>query len=102
MEDTGFSLEGRVLCADDACIGTIGADRRCKLCGKPYEGAEPLSEGAPAAADPPAQAAAEEASAAATTEAPPDPDERRCCPDDACTGIIGADGKCGTCGKPAP
>jgi len=102
VEETGFTLDGRVLCGDDACVGTIGADRRCKICGKPYEGGEPVSEGAsaagPAPETKPDSAAAPPAADADGTAA--DPDERRCCPDDACTGIVGADGKCGTCGKP--
>ncbi len=28
----------RELCSDPACIGVIGADGRCKECGKPYKG----------------------------------------------------------------
>ena len=28
--------ENRVLCSDGNCIGVIGADGRCKECGKPY------------------------------------------------------------------
>jgi hypothetical protein len=31
------SFENRVLCNDGSCIGVIGLDRRCKVCGKPYE-----------------------------------------------------------------
>ena len=29
--------ENRVLCSDDACIGVIGPDGKCKECGKPGE-----------------------------------------------------------------
>ena len=104
MDDTGFTLEGRVLCSDDACVGTVGPDRRCKVCGRPYEGdAEiPSEESARAAAaevgtsakdpatDPPAPAASDA-----------DDSERVCCPDDACVGVIGPDGRCGVCGKTA-
>lgn len=28
--------ENRKLCSDGNCIGVIGADGRCKECGKPY------------------------------------------------------------------
>ena len=28
----------RILCSDESCIGVIGADGRCKECGKPYKG----------------------------------------------------------------
>ena len=30
--------ENRTLCSDESCIGVIGADGRCKECGKPYGG----------------------------------------------------------------
>jgi hypothetical protein len=32
----GDEWEKRVLCSDGNCIGVIGADGRCKECGKPY------------------------------------------------------------------
>jgi len=105
LEDTGFTLEGRVLCGDDACIGTIGPDRRCKLCGRPYEGdAEVVGTGAPpAAADDGVEAARSDAGAApaepAATAGAGAVGERTCCPDDACVGIIGPNGVCGICGK---
>lgn len=28
----------RTLCSDESCIGVIGANGRCKECGKPYKG----------------------------------------------------------------
>ena len=34
--------ERRILCSDGNCIGVIGADGRCKMCGKLYEGDLPL------------------------------------------------------------
>jgi hypothetical protein len=30
--------ENRRLCSDGNCIGVIGADGRCRECGKPYAG----------------------------------------------------------------
>lgn len=30
--------ENRRLCSDGSCIGVIGADGRCRECGKPYAG----------------------------------------------------------------
>ena len=101
MEETEFTLEGRVLCSDDACIGTVGPDRRCKVCGRPYEGQETPVE-ASAAHEPPAPSEdVEEAADAAEGPSHEEPSERVCCPDDACVGLIGPDGKCGTCGKSA-
>lgn len=37
--DSGFDAEGadRTLCSDDSCIGVLGADGRCKVCGKSAE-----------------------------------------------------------------
>ncbi len=32
----------RILCSDGNCIGVIGSDGNCKVCGKPYEGELPL------------------------------------------------------------
>jgi hypothetical protein len=39
-EEASDDLEwgDRQLCSDGNCIGVIGADGRCKECGKPYEG----------------------------------------------------------------
>lgn len=31
------SFENRVLCSDGNCIGVIGPDGRCNVCGKPYK-----------------------------------------------------------------
>lgn len=104
MEDTGFTLEGRVLCPDDACTGTVGPDRRCKLCGTVYEGPETPGEASgrretPPVAPPPADAPAV---SGASSDGGGVEEDRVCCPDDACTGVIGPDGKCGVCGKRAP
>jgi len=106
VEETGFTLEGRVLCGDDSCIGTVGPDKRCKVCGKPYEGGAEVVSGATvhvpddAEKEQPAGASDEPAvdRPADTTAAP---GERMCCPDDACVGIIGPNGACGICGKSA-
>lgn len=104
MEKIGFSLEGRVLCSDESCIGTVGPDGKCKECGLEYQGDEPLDFSGPTNdaeddlggdnADEPGKTGEPSGEAAAT-----DPDERVCCPDETCIGIIGPNGKCGTCGK---
>ena len=33
-----IDFDNRKLCSDGTCIGVIGADGRCKECGKPYTG----------------------------------------------------------------
>lgn len=73
--------EDRALCPDGGCIGLIGADGRCKVCGK--------------AAARPAKASESEIP---VDESEPD---RKLCPDGACVGVIGSSGTCNLCGKAA-
>ena len=35
MSDS-IDFSTRVLCSDGACIGVVGEDGKCKVCGKPY------------------------------------------------------------------
>ena len=93
--------EQRQLCPDGGCIGVIGPDGTCNVCGRaaPNWGderrrgqrttdeVEPVVEAAVIAHDTPA--------------APDDFDQRQLCPDGACIGVIGADGTCTVCGKRA-
>lgn len=67
----------RQLCPDGSCIGLIGPDGRCKVCGRAAMGA-PEPAAAPAAAETAAPVA---------------------CADSACSGVLGADGRCAVCGK---
>ena len=104
----------RVLCSDEACIGVIGPDGRCKECGKPYEGALPgaaATDGSPPSSETPSAQTSEEDNAdAAETDSSPSPEEpadeadewknRRLCSDGNCIGVIGPDGRCKECGKP--
>jgi len=79
----GADAPDRALCPDGACIGVIGSDGRCKVCGKVEVtgGARP-SEAAEAPLDEPE-------------------DDRKLCPDGACVGVIGESGTCNVCGKAA-
>ncbi len=103
VEDDASEWSRRRLCSDGNCIGVIGADGRCRECGKPDAGggeAAPVTEEGeptPAAADRPDE----------TAEAAPPPEQgaddwsrRRLCSDGDCIGVIGADGRCKECGKP--
>ena len=79
----GTDASARALCPDGACIGLIGPDGRCKVCGK----------AAAAAVARPSEAAADRLD---------EPDaERKLCPDGACVGVIGDSGTCKVCGKAA-
>ncbi len=44
--DEDEDWEKRVLCSDESCIGTVGPDRKCRACGKTYEGELPEIPGA--------------------------------------------------------
>jgi hypothetical protein len=111
--------ENRVLCSDGNCIGVIGADGRCKECGKPYEGRLPKGfdsqnvTAAPEGQDQTtSEAAVDDAEQAPTgepdraqqttgeTAGGDDWDNRVLCSDGNCIGVIGADGRCKECGKP--
>ncbi len=102
MEDSVFSLDGRVMCNDESCIGTVGPDGKCKVCGIEYQGDEPLDapvrSESPTDETPPGERSDDNSEKTSPSDSSHDPDERVCCPDEACIGIIGANGKCGTCG----
>lgn len=89
----------RKLCPDGSCIGIIGSDGKCTECGRPAPGG-----------DAPADAASWEAEDDGADGAPGEEaadgssgfdSKRRLCSDDTCVGVIGPDGRCTECGKPA-
>jgi hypothetical protein len=91
----------RRLCPDGSCIGIMGADGKCTVCGLGDSG----EVGYPA----PAPVSNEDSDALDVAPSEPgsedessgfDPD-RRLCSDDACVGVIGEDNCCRLCGKPA-
>ena len=109
----------RRLCPDGACIGVIGDDGRCRVCGRAAAGGakDAAPAGFVAAGSEDAQdhddggddGAADQsrhgdtdadARTAAPTGAGFDPN-RRLCPDGSCIGVIGADGVCTVCGQKA-
>ncbi len=95
-----LDLERRRLCPDGACIGVIGPNGRCGMCGR---AAEPGGDTADTEAGSEAEA---ETESRTETESETDPeggfDEgRRLCPDGACIGVIGDDGRCKVCGTRA-
>jgi hypothetical protein len=91
----------RQLCPDGSCVGVIGSDGTCKVCGhaapnwgderrrgqRPEEEADAETEAHEALHDLP--------------EAPEDFEHRRLCPDGACIGVLGDDGACRVCGARA-
>ena len=109
----------RQLCSDGSCVGVIGPDGTCKVCGRaaPNWGEErkrgliePDAEEEDDLEDDDeyedddeddgdGDGAGDEEQPAAAAD--PDWDKRKLCPDEACIGVIGSDGSCKVCGKRA-
>ncbi|MGA3279753.1 MAG: hypothetical protein ABSD50_02080 [Smithella sp.] len=96
--DKNEDWDKRILCSDESCIGVIGADGKCKECGRVYEGKLPCQQ---ATGSVQAEVSREQkAVPAADTKSDDDWDKRILCSDEACIGVIGSDGKCRECEKP--
>ena len=103
----------RLLCPDGACVGVIGADGLCKVCGHaaPNWGDERMR--GLQTPDPDADDDGDEFDDDDDDEYEDDDEElqpetpaeigewkeRALCPDGACIGVIGDDDKCRVCGK---
>jgi hypothetical protein len=111
---TDESLDDRVPCSDDMCVGIIGENGRCGICGKPGTPPPRLHPEHPhddlhqtsTAPAPPSEAEepgedAEDDDEDEDEETTGD-DERVPCLDDMCVGILSTERKCGTCGKTWP
>ena len=96
--DETIDWDQRVLCSDEACIGVIGLDGKCKECGKVYDGV--LPEGHGLEAEMSAVSAGDLAAETCREEPDEDWENRVLCSDEACIGVIGPDGKCKECGAP--
>jgi hypothetical protein len=110
-EISPFDSNSRSLCPDDMCLGLVGADGRCNVCGKAGTPPAESPQAASLLAHEPAAELAEPASTRDSDTAPasgsdpgrnedPDFTDRRLCPDDSCIGVLGDDGRCRECGKP--
>ncbi|WP_372683434.1 hypothetical protein [Desulfosarcina sp.] len=114
MGKSDSEWEKRVLCSDGNCIGIVGADGRCKMCGRPYDGGAPSPAVDTHADDQGAdgepvdqEMSVEDAPADDYPAGDPDGSEdawesRTLCADESCIGVIGPDGRCKECGKPNP
>ena len=118
----------REVCPDGGCVGVIGADGTCKVCGRvsPTWDNERergmVVDGADPSADPAGDEDEDddfedgdedgdeegdeegddaEALAAGTPVEEHEWSQRKLCPDGACVGVIGANGLCTVCGKSA-
>ena len=112
MVNSDSSWDQRILCSDGNCIGIIGADGHCKICGLHYDGdlfpsmddsATVDDDGDGSAAD--QQMTADVDHADDDSQISPDESEdswenRILCVDESCIGVVGPDGRCKACGKP--
>jgi hypothetical protein len=108
--NTGTFDPKRRLCPDGACIGVIGDDGRCPVCGRSAGGSGKgpvgVVAGGAGAGEAPDEDDREDGDAedgdgdAKSAAAAFDPN-RRLCPDGTCVGLIGADGVCTVCGQKA-
>ena len=100
-QELEFDPAQRHLCPDGACTGLVGPDGRCAVCGL-EGGPPPERDAAPegARASRPAAESTEAASADSAEGAEGGFDAaRKLCEDGSCVGVIGADGRCGVCGR---
>lgn len=97
--ETDLDWENRRLCSDDSCIGIIGPDGRCRVCGlpdtTPPAGPDPSSTGISTLKDEPQGPPSED-----HVPEPQGPgwEDRKLCSDESCIGTIGTNGRCSVCG----
>lgn len=110
LEPERFDPRQRRLCPDGSCVGVIGADGRCRMCGA-VDPEGPPGPGLSADAFQGGCATDDEelAAEALTTDVPADDQaggvgfdpQRGLCPDGTCVGVLGADRRCKVCGLAA-
>jgi hypothetical protein len=110
-EESTFDRRRR-LCPDGACVGLIGDNNLCKVCGQPADGNPDALAVAPEAVttwdgslsesdDSALPGTLEDvAQLGEAEEAGGFDPKRKLCSDDSCVGVVGADGRCGVCGRP--
>jgi hypothetical protein len=116
-EENTFDPSRRRLCPDGACVGLIGDNGRCKVCGMPAAGPGAESEAKitdsgsvtwDTSQDPARDEDSDDSTLPRTLAdvahlegggATFDP-KRRLCSDGSCLGVIGANGRCNVCGLP--
>jgi hypothetical protein len=93
QDDAPFDPTSRKLCPDGSCVGVIGADGLCKVCGR-TEAQAAAGEEAPSPLD--AQGSGEGGEGG---EGGGFNSNRRLCDDGTCVGVVGDDGVCRVCGR---
>jgi hypothetical protein len=96
-ENQLFDLNQRRLCPDGSCVGIIGEDGKCKVCGTVDPDGPPvasMNSEVPAPAPKPEPMAQPEP----VKEGGFDP-SRRLCADETCIGVLDEQGRCKLCGR---
>jgi len=100
----------RRLCPDGACIGVIGDDGRCRVCGRSASGGEapagfvaqgPENDDQDGDDDVREVDGPGDGKHAMPAKAGAFDPNRRLCPDGSCLGVLGPDGVCNVCGQKA-
>lgn len=91
MEELGE----RVPCPDESCLGTLGENGLCRLCG--------MGPGMYTAVEPSPMASKDEPEGSTRPqlqedEEPKEEEERVCCSDESCVGTVDEQGYCRVCG----
>jgi hypothetical protein len=114
---SGPEWDQRQLCPDGSCVGVIGDDGTCRVCGRAMPGwgderqrglfpPEDSGEGEDPGDEHGDEDDGDEDAGDDVAADSPDPgaggwDDRQLCPDGSCVGVIGDDGQCTVCGKSA-
>ena len=97
-QEPDLDWENRRLCSDDSCIGVIGADGRCRVCGL-LDTKTPLGSDQSSSRNTVQEETLEPISEDQAPETDdPGWEDRKLCSDESCIGTIGADGRCSVCG----
>jgi hypothetical protein len=95
----------RKLCPDGSCVGIIGSDGKCTVCGTADPGGDAEVAATPWDREDDQNEASEvapsEESLGTESSATGFDPNRRLCSDDACIGVIGKDNRCSECGRAA-
>jgi hypothetical protein len=101
QDEAPFDPTRRKLCPDGTCVGVIGDDGVCRVCGRTEAQAAAGEEAASSDADV-LEASGGGASAVGGGDAGGGFDsKRRLCDDGTCVGVVGDDGVCRVCGRRA-
>jgi hypothetical protein len=90
------------LCPDGSCLGIIGSDGKCTVCGRAdSEGSGSAGKELPESADLPEDDLGDDTARNGDEPSPAFDSRRKLCSDGTCIGVIGSDNLCSVCGKPA-